>query len=1724
MGPPPTLSQAAAFPPRTLTLRYLSVPSLSLPHSLSNSLPLLCTASFGSHRPTLHIHQMQNAEVAKAVRFDGPIIDVDALSAIKDCELVVENCITRTLPPALTLERGLQSIKEAVEELKLDPPPSPSGVFRFSVMVPPGAKALYWFCVQPESSKVFPLFFMSKEEEPTYKTLYLNETRGAFGIGAAAYFRCSSSGPTGESTQIKRYLLNDSALIKAYGFLDVNFNSELSSMEHEAGSFYFFIPQIELDECEDVSILSATLAWSGPSSCPFEEALVSFESSSHQVISYIQNTGEKFPVARIQSTLGKLDVAENTLILMAHRVVTSPDAINVLSDPMDLVFPSLWKRLHLPLNLLSGFHRRLLYRLSQATERSYSVRDLTNINAVWASLIIEECFRLGLTYFCIAPGSRSSPLAIAAASHPLATCIACFDERSLAFHAIGYARGSRRPAVVITTSGTAVSNLLPAVVEASQDFMPLLLLTADRPPELQDVGANQSMDQVNHFGSFVRYFFSLPVPSDHIPARMVLTTLDSAVHWATSAPGGPVHLNCPFREPLDGRPEMWMRSCLNGLDFWMANTEPFTKYIQVQHYHSNTDATRQMEEILKSIQASDRGLLLLGAIHSEDDIWAVLLLAKHLCWPVVADILSGLRLRRLSSAENILFLDHLDHALISNSFQNWMQVDVVIQIGSKITSKRVAQMLENSPPRLYIMVDEHPCRHDPSHMMTHRIQSSIIGFVDVLLRGHFLYKSSTWSDYLQALNNMVARELSFQIDAEHSLTEPQVACVISKTLSPAKALFVGNSMVIRDMDMYGQSRTNFTDNVTSMLLNSRLQYQLIRIAGNRGASGIDGLLSTAVGFALGSNKQVVCLIGDVSFLHDTNGLAILSQRTSRKPMTIIAINNHGGAIFSLLPIANNTDPQVLDKYFYTSHNISIRELCLAHGVKHVLVHTKKEFQDALNKSDNERMDCVIEVQSYIEANAVTHSSLRTFASQAANDALRILMKVSAPGSVTLSPQFLVCEILRVEFSMYRIPLVAPPTSADPDCDCATLYREGFLLHLYLEDGIVGLGEIAPLEIHEENLQDVEEQLRFLIHVMKGAKINYMLPTLKGSFSSWIKSELGIMPCSIFPSVRCGLEMAILNAIAGKQDSNLSSVLSCHTNRDVVSEKSQGVKICALLDPHGTPEEVAQVASMLVQEGFTAIKLKVARQADPIQDAIIIQEVRKKVGYKIQLRADANRKWTYEEAIRFSSSVKNCDLQYIEEPVQDEHDIIKFCEESGLSVALDETIDNCGHNPLKMLADYVHPGIIAVVLKPSVLGGFETSATVAWWAQHLEKMAVVSSTFESGVGLSAHILFSHYIDLHQAQLFKTRNHKVDPPIAHGLGTYQWLKDDVTTDPLKISHHPNSECVEANIADASRLLQNFQVNDKVIVRKSTDEEVRRYNLMVNLKGESYSINAIEVGQETDNVLVFLHGFLGTCEEWIPIMKAISGSARCISINLPGHGNSVGQSHATEEAAEKPRLPIEKIADVLCNSLGQITSKKIILIGYSMGARISLYMTLKFTNKIKGAAIISGSPGLKNASARKVRRAKDDNRAQILVTYGLPVFLDSWYEGELWKSLRSHPHFQKIVSSRLQHSDVHGLAKALSDLSIGRQPSLWEDLKHCETPLLLVVGESDAKFKAIARKMFDEIGHNREVRDGSPDSSCKIVEVPGSGHAAHLENPLAVARALRKFLTRVNKEFID
>ncbi|WOK95438.1 protein PHYLLO, chloroplastic isoform X2 [Canna indica] len=1658
-----------------------------------------------------------------AVRVDrsgGLEIDADKITEMEDLDFPVDFCATRALPPALSLEEGFDKIKKAVEELKVNPPRLASGVLRFQVVVPPSIKALNWLCCQPWGLLVYPQFYLQSRESPdsSLNSYSIKGVLEACGIGAAVTVYGSSLTLHGFSL-ISRYLSIDSPLIRTYGFVGINCNEGSPLVDDRLDSFFFFIPQVEVNEYLGCSILAATLVWDDGMSYTFLDAIHTFELYFHQqMMHHIPNSSicDKFWMNHANGKLPFIGKEEDV-----QMVYMNAEVLHGIAPPSN----SLQKK-EVPTSCQFYFRNSLIsstgITMLKSSPGTKCIKDCANINAVWASLIVEECVRLGLTYFCIAPGSRSSPLAISACGHAHTTCFSCYDERSLAFHAVGYAKGSQKPAVVITSSGTAVSNLLPAVVEACHDFTPLILLTADRPPELQDAGANQSIDQVNHFGKFVR-FFSLPAATDQVPVRMVLTTIDSAVHYATQVLCGPVHINCPFREPLDDSPKEWKIECLKGLDSWLSKDEPYTKYIKMQHLFTSSHYNGQVAEVVEVIQRAERGLLLIGAVRNEDEIFAASVLVTHLSWPVICDITSGLRLRRVLtpfSETESLFIDHMDHALLSDSVKNWAQPDVVVQIGSRITSKRISQLLEHCYPSSYILVDKHPSRHDPSHIVTHRIQSTITEFAHIIQKSHLPPQAGTWTTFLKALNLMVAQEITFQIHSECSLTEPYVAHIIGELLKNDGALFIGNSMLIRDADMYGRGWLSYKNPDNKMMSNLDKQFQGFRVVGNRGASGIDGLLSTAIGFAVGCNKQVLCLIGDVSFLHDTNGLAILNQRVKRKPITIVVINNHGGGIFSLLPIAKRANPDVLNKYFYTAHDISINNLCTAHSVKYLLVRTKTELQNALCESQQEQNDCVIEVESNIAGNTAFHSILNKFACQTANQTLDFLLGI--PNSGSLNNGLSACKIQKVEYSLYRIQLCSQPTSSQLNDDIKQFFHEGFILKIYVDNDVAGLGEVAPIEIHAEDLLDVEEQLRFLVHKLQGSDISF-IPLLKGSFSQWIWRTLGIPPSSLFPSVRCGMEMAIVNALAARQRSSFLDVISGRRNSSretcMVSDGVDDLKhieICALVDHSGSPKEVAGVVFQLVKEGFTTIKLKVARRGNPVEDVKVIQAIRQTVGYKVKIRADANRKWTYEEAMEFGSCVKCLDLQYIEEPVNREDEIVKFCDESGLPIALDETIDNLKGDFLHKLQNFIHPGIVAIVIKPSVVGGFENAALIAKWAQLHNKMAVVSSAFESSVSLSAYIQFAYYLEEQNAAISRIKGTALNADIAHGLGTYRWLKEDVTSRGLNICILPCTDKLVASVEDAQKFFQYIQMNKGSIQKNYSGEQIRSYQIKVDGDYFSCSFNLLEIGQNTSNMtVVYLHGFLGTSQDWISVMKGVSATAHCISIDLPGHGESQVQSSMDNRSKQGLDLSVESIADALLKLISGMTTGRVILVGYSMGARIALHMALKYKEQVAGAVIISGSPGLRDGTSKRIRAAQDEAKASFLVEHGLECFLDTWYSGNLWKSLRDHPHFSYIKKTRRRHKDIQGLARILSGLSIGKQLSLWDDLKHLQTPVLFIVGEKDTKFRSISQQMCAEIRTFAKADNQLQQNLFDTVVVPDCGHAVHLENPLPLINAVRKFL---------
>uniref|UniRef100_A0A0D9VHL4 Mandelate racemase/muconate lactonizing enzyme C-terminal domain-containing protein n=1 Tax=Leersia perrieri TaxID=77586 RepID=A0A0D9VHL4_9ORYZ len=1636
--------------------------------------------------------------VAAAGGRAGIVIDVDEVDEVGDRDLPVDVSFTRRLRPVLTLGDGLAALRQAGEEVKASPPAGAgSGVIRFEVLVPPSTKALKWLCTQFKRSSLFPQFYLSRK--PTTGPSIQLEISGA---GSAICFHGSSRVDNGFDL-ISRYLSFDLHLIRAYGSVGVKYENGLHSVEERAGSFYFFIPQVELSEFDGYSMLSSTIVWDDSVSHTFEDSVCLFESCFNQIWSIYDSSATTCYERMVTSYIEELCLSQsrNTqLVYLDAEFLAVIDGKVGMDKEICPTSDQSFVRFSPQLLFSSNMDLCL-----QSNKTDSFIKSCSNINLAWASFIVEEFVRLG---------SRSSPLALSASGHPLTTCISCYDERSLGFHALGYGRGSRKPAIVITSSGTAVSNLLPSVVEASQDFVPLILLTADRPPELHDAGANQAINQVNHFGSFVRHFFSLPPPDDQIYARMVLTAVDSVAYYATQTPQGPVHMNCAFREPLDYRYQDWSVDCLKGLEKWFINRKPYTTYLGMKM------VSALVMEVLEIVKKAKQGLLLVGAIHTDDDIWAVALLARHLSWPVAADVLSGLRMRKVLNSslkldKSILFIDHIDQMLLSESVKSWISPDVIVQIGSRITSKRVGTYLESCSPTSYILIDAHPCRHDPSHVVTHRIQATIAEFAASLWQCNFQRKTSRWSDILKVLNSAVSQEIMFQVHSECSLTEPYVAHVIGDALDGDAAIFVGNSMVIRDLDMFGKGWIDHSKNVNDAMMHHFPGFLGAPVAGNRGASGIDGLLSTAIGFSIGSNKHVFCVIGDISFLHDTNGLSLLNQRSQRKPMTIIVINNHGGAIFSLLPIAKTASPQILEKFFYTLHDISISKLCAAHRVKHFVVQTKTELHDALVKSHVGHVDCVVEVENSIVDNANFHRIISMFTDHTATTCLEYLL--GGPYCKGELDGLSVGRIHAAEYMFYRIQLSAPRTSGISE---SSFFHEGFILKLCMDDNIVGFGEVAPIEIHEEDLLDVEEQLRFLFHRMKDAELD-VVPLLRGSFSNWIWTCLGIPPSSLFPSVKCGLEMAILNLLASRRTCRLYDIFTGSNVVECNQSSSASIEICALLDSSGTPMEVALAVLKLVAEGFTTVKLKVGRRESPAEDAAIIQKIREIVGYKINIRADANRKWTYKQAIDFGLMVKGFCLQYIEEPVDSVNDIVKFCENSGLPVALDETIDNLRGDLIPKLHQFSHPGIVALVIKPSVVGGFENAAYIAKWAHMHDKMAVISSAYESSVGLAGYIQFAHYVDKQNAIISRIKSKGSCGTVAHGLGTYQWLREDVSEQKLKIHAPPLGDGIRASAEDAHGYLQHLSINNKKIERTYSEENLRSYFIQVDWDKFSYHVKLQEAGDCTnEKVVLFLHGFLGTSEDWVPMMKALSPSARVIAVDLPGHGESKIIQHGVENP-NQASVTVQVVADLLLKLICDITDGEVFVVGYSMGARIALHMALNKNHKavtsrqISGAVIISGSPGLRDEASKRRRSAIDKSRAHFLSSCGLDSFLETWYSAKMWASLREHPKFDSLVRTRREHNNIKALSKVLADSSIGRQKSLWEDLKHLKSPLLIVAGEKDLKFKEISQEICREI---RKYRDCESNGLCEMIIVPDSGHAVHIENPLPLVRAVRKFLLHI------
>lgn len=568
--------------------------------------------------------------------------------------------------------------------------------------------------------------------------------------------------------------------------------------------------------------------------------------------------------------------------------------------------------------------------------------ETPNLNYLWAGLIVEELTRNGVRFFIIAPGSRSAPLAAAAFQNPNASTLIHFDERGAAYFALGCARAGS-PAAVICTSGTAVANCWPAVAEARQSALPLVILSADRPPELQARGANQTMHQEGIFASFVRGQLNLPCPDAHIPVESLLAKVDDVLTKGLRNPGGPIHINCMYREPLAPVPvkKAWPRGYLAGLKVWQAGIQPFTAWETPERRLSSA----QCASLATTLSSAQRGLILVGRLLTAREQESAVQVANKLGWPVFADITSGCRHKDRCPA----VIRYYDLLLRSETFRSQCRPDVILHLGDTFVSKGLQDHLR-ALNAAYIHVSprqEHRALVD--HVSTH-YETDMGELIAQLEVADVRRESGLFLERLLAADAAVEQGLERFFTKNRDLSELLIARLVDDSLDTNGFLMMGNSMPVRDMDMLGK-------NCSSDIIHA-----------NRGVSGIDGNIATAAGMGWAAKTGVVAVLGDMAALHDINSLALLAK--TPKPVILVIINNKGGGIFSFLPIA--AYKEVLDACFSSSHDYDFRQAAAMFKIDYEQVTTGDRFQKALRLGLSQKRSRIIEVTVNREANIRAH--------------------------------------------------------------------------------------------------------------------------------------------------------------------------------------------------------------------------------------------------------------------------------------------------------------------------------------------------------------------------------------------------------------------------------------------------------------------------------------------------------------------------------------------------------------------------------------------------------------------------------------------------------------------------------------------------------------------------------------------------------------------------------
>ena len=537
--------------------------------------------------------------------------------------------------------------------------------------------------------------------------------------------------------------------------------------------------------------------------------------------------------------------------------------------------------------------------------------------------VVDDLVRFGMEQATVSPGSRSTPLALALARHPHVRLHVHLDERAAGFFALGIAKATGRPVAVACTSGTAVAELLPAVVEASLSRATLVLLTADRPPELRGVGANQTIDQVGLFGGYVRASIDAPVPGEVADEQTWHDVLLELTRASMGLPPGPVHLNLPFREPLVGSPQVLPASPPSGTDFTLsAVPEP-----------------EEIDALERELTSTTDGVILAGSMRESPP--TLLELAVRAGWPLLAEPTSNLRVPGALSAGPFLLADA--------RFANEHVPEIVLQFGAAPTSKAGLELVRRAG-RL-VIVDQDHLVADPHRKAALTIRVEPAGFVPDLLRGSAPAGESAWLREWTDADERAREAVDATVDRWDEPFEGRIARDIAASIPDRGTLVVGSSMPVRDLDAYMRPREG------------------IRVLANRGASGIDGFVSTALGVSAAAPTTALC--GDLTLLHDLGSLIWSAHRGY--DCVFVVPNNDGGAIFSFLP--QRALPE-FEELFATPHGLELGAICRAVGVGHALVERAADLIPAVERAREAGGLHVVEIPIDRARNVELHAAVQ----------------------------------------------------------------------------------------------------------------------------------------------------------------------------------------------------------------------------------------------------------------------------------------------------------------------------------------------------------------------------------------------------------------------------------------------------------------------------------------------------------------------------------------------------------------------------------------------------------------------------------------------------------------------------------------------------------------------------------------------------------------------------